>query len=99
MWILLRSSKVAGAITPVPGGVGPLTIAMLLRNTLSAAQCWKRSRFTSFTPAAFFAGRFNALVGFMRQECYLVCAVAANRPLAFYSQPFLFLEREGSSNE
>jgi methylenetetrahydrofolate dehydrogenase (NADP+)/methenyltetrahydrofolate cyclohydrolase len=31
-------SKVAGAITPVPGGVGPLTIAMLLRNTLTAAQ-------------------------------------------------------------
>jgi methylenetetrahydrofolate dehydrogenase (NADP+)/methenyltetrahydrofolate cyclohydrolase len=31
-------SKVAGAITPVPGGVGPLTIAMLLRNTLKAAQ-------------------------------------------------------------
>ena len=31
-------SEVAGAITPVPGGVGPLTIAMLLRNTLSAAQ-------------------------------------------------------------
>lgn len=30
--------KVAGAITPVPGGVGPLTIAMLLRNTLLAAQ-------------------------------------------------------------
>jgi methylenetetrahydrofolate dehydrogenase (NADP+)/methenyltetrahydrofolate cyclohydrolase len=30
--------EVAGAITPVPGGVGPLTIAMLLRNTLSAAQ-------------------------------------------------------------
>ncbi len=31
-------SEVAGAITPVPGGVGPLTIAMLLRNTLQAAQ-------------------------------------------------------------
>jgi methylenetetrahydrofolate dehydrogenase (NADP+)/methenyltetrahydrofolate cyclohydrolase len=31
-------STVAGAITPVPGGVGPLTVAMLLRNTLSAAQ-------------------------------------------------------------
>ena len=30
--------EVAGAITPVPGGVGPMTIAMLLRNTLSAAQ-------------------------------------------------------------
>ena len=28
---------VAGAMTPVPGGVGPLTIAMLLRNTLTAA--------------------------------------------------------------
>lgn len=30
--------KVAGHITPVPGGVGPLTIAMLLRNTLTAAR-------------------------------------------------------------
>jgi methylenetetrahydrofolate dehydrogenase (NADP+)/methenyltetrahydrofolate cyclohydrolase len=30
--------EVAGAITPVPGGIGPLTIAMLLRNTLLAAQ-------------------------------------------------------------
>jgi methylenetetrahydrofolate dehydrogenase (NADP+)/methenyltetrahydrofolate cyclohydrolase len=29
---------VAGALTPVPGGVGPLTIAMLLKNTLTAAQ-------------------------------------------------------------
>ena len=29
---------VAGKITPVPGGVGPLTIAMLLRNTLTAAR-------------------------------------------------------------
>ena len=29
--------EVAGAITPVPGGVGPMTIAMLLRNTLVAA--------------------------------------------------------------
>jgi methylenetetrahydrofolate dehydrogenase (NADP+) / methenyltetrahydrofolate cyclohydrolase len=30
--------KVAGLITPVPGGVGPMTIAMLLRNTLEAAR-------------------------------------------------------------
>ena len=30
--------QVAGALTPVPGGVGPLTIAMLLKNTLTAAQ-------------------------------------------------------------
>jgi methylenetetrahydrofolate dehydrogenase (NADP+)/methenyltetrahydrofolate cyclohydrolase len=29
--------EVAGAITPVPGGVGPMTIAMLLANTLEAA--------------------------------------------------------------
>ena len=35
--------EVAGAITPVPGGVGPLTITMLLLNTLNAAkiQCQK----------------------------------------------------------
>jgi len=31
------ASHVAGAITPVPGGVGPMTIAVLLRNTLVAA--------------------------------------------------------------
>ena len=31
------AAKVAGAITPVPGGVGPMTIACLLRNTLQAA--------------------------------------------------------------
>jgi len=30
--------SVAGAMTPVPGGVGPLTIAMLLKNTLTAAE-------------------------------------------------------------
>lgn len=32
------AAAVASAITPVPGGVGPMTIAMLLRNTLQAAQ-------------------------------------------------------------
>ena len=32
------ASAVAGAITPVPGGVGPMTIACLLRNTLVAAR-------------------------------------------------------------
>jgi methylenetetrahydrofolate dehydrogenase (NADP+)/methenyltetrahydrofolate cyclohydrolase len=31
------ASKVAGHITPVPGGVGPVTVAMLMRNTLRAA--------------------------------------------------------------
>ena len=32
------ASEIASAITPVPGGVGPMTIAMLLRNTLDAAR-------------------------------------------------------------
>ena len=31
-------SKVASMITPVPGGVGPMTITMLLKNTLTAAK-------------------------------------------------------------
>jgi methylenetetrahydrofolate dehydrogenase (NADP+)/methenyltetrahydrofolate cyclohydrolase len=31
-------SQIASAITPVPGGVGPMTIAMLLRNTVEAAR-------------------------------------------------------------
>lgn len=31
-------SKIASAITPVPGGVGPMTIAMLMQNTLTAAK-------------------------------------------------------------
>jgi methylenetetrahydrofolate dehydrogenase (NADP+) / methenyltetrahydrofolate cyclohydrolase len=33
-----EAAQVAGAITPVPGGVGPMTIACLLANTLQAAQ-------------------------------------------------------------
>lgn len=32
------AKEVAGFITPVPGGVGPMTVAMLLGNTLSAAK-------------------------------------------------------------
>lgn len=32
------AKEVAGAITPVPGGVGPMTIAMLMKNTLRAAE-------------------------------------------------------------
>ncbi|MFL5845072.1 MAG: bifunctional methylenetetrahydrofolate dehydrogenase/methenyltetrahydrofolate cyclohydrolase FolD [Solirubrobacteraceae bacterium] len=32
------AAEIAGAITPVPGGVGPMTIACLLRNTLQAAE-------------------------------------------------------------
>jgi methylenetetrahydrofolate dehydrogenase (NADP+) / methenyltetrahydrofolate cyclohydrolase len=33
-----EAAAVAGAITPVPGGVGPMTVACLMRNTLQAAQ-------------------------------------------------------------
>ena len=33
-----RVAEIAGAITPVPGGVGPLTIAMLMANTVKACQ-------------------------------------------------------------
>ncbi|NUR56516.1 MAG: bifunctional 5,10-methylenetetrahydrofolate dehydrogenase/5,10-methenyltetrahydrofolate cyclohydrolase [Acidobacteria bacterium] len=35
-------ADVAGALTPVPGGVGPLTIALLLKNTLAAAEARRR---------------------------------------------------------
>ena len=33
--------EIAGAVTPVPGGVGPLTVAMVLRNTVTAAELRK----------------------------------------------------------
>ena len=33
-----KVAEVAGSITPVPGGVGPLTIAMLMSNTVKAAK-------------------------------------------------------------
>jgi methylenetetrahydrofolate dehydrogenase (NADP+)/methenyltetrahydrofolate cyclohydrolase len=33
-----EAARVAGYLTPVPGGVGPLTVAMLMRNTLDAAK-------------------------------------------------------------
>jgi methylenetetrahydrofolate dehydrogenase (NADP+)/methenyltetrahydrofolate cyclohydrolase len=42
-WVLIGDvhpavAEVAGALSPVPGGVGPLTIALLMRNTLAAAE-------------------------------------------------------------
>ncbi len=33
-----EAEQIAGAITPVPGGVGPMTVACLMRNTLTAAR-------------------------------------------------------------
>ncbi|MPY99193.1 MAG: bifunctional methylenetetrahydrofolate dehydrogenase/methenyltetrahydrofolate cyclohydrolase FolD [Actinophytocola sp.] len=42
------AKEVAGAITPVPGGVGPMTIAMLLQNTVTAAAArYAAGRFAS----------------------------------------------------
>jgi len=37
------AKQVAGAITPVPGGVGPMTITMLLYNTVQAARQWAQA--------------------------------------------------------
>ena len=42
-----RVAEVAGAITPVPGGVGPLTIAMLMSNTVKAATLRRGNRVSS----------------------------------------------------
>ncbi len=39
-----EAKKVASAITPVPGGVGPMTITMLLYNTVQAARQWAPAR-------------------------------------------------------
>jgi methylenetetrahydrofolate dehydrogenase (NADP+)/methenyltetrahydrofolate cyclohydrolase len=40
-----KVAEVAGALTPVPGGVGPLTIAMLMVNTVKAAKLRRGSRY------------------------------------------------------
>jgi methylenetetrahydrofolate dehydrogenase (NADP+)/methenyltetrahydrofolate cyclohydrolase len=37
--------EVAGAITPVPGGVGPMTVAALLQNTLTCARLQRGGSF------------------------------------------------------
>jgi methylenetetrahydrofolate dehydrogenase (NADP+) / methenyltetrahydrofolate cyclohydrolase len=42
-------AEVAGALTPVPGGVGPLTIAMLMYNTVKAAKMRRGSRVPGLT--------------------------------------------------
>jgi methylenetetrahydrofolate dehydrogenase (NADP+)/methenyltetrahydrofolate cyclohydrolase len=42
-------AEVAGALTPVPGGVGPLTIAMLMFNTVKAAKMRRGSSVTEFS--------------------------------------------------
>ena len=44
-------AEVAGAITPVPGGVGPLTIAMLMSNTVKAAKIRRGMRVAELSRA------------------------------------------------
>jgi methylenetetrahydrofolate dehydrogenase (NADP+)/methenyltetrahydrofolate cyclohydrolase len=44
-------AKLAGAITPVPGGVGPLTIAMLMSNTVKAAKMRRGNRIAELSRA------------------------------------------------
>lgn len=44
-------AEVAGALTPVPGGVGPLTIAMLMYNTVKAAKMRRGSRMPELSRA------------------------------------------------
>jgi len=41
--LFAEAKQVAGAITPVPGGVGPMTITMLLYNTVQAARQWAKA--------------------------------------------------------
>jgi methylenetetrahydrofolate dehydrogenase (NADP+)/methenyltetrahydrofolate cyclohydrolase/formyltetrahydrofolate synthetase len=45
------ASAVASRITPVPGGVGPMTVAMLMVNTLKSAEyLWEKARARKVTP-------------------------------------------------
>jgi methylenetetrahydrofolate dehydrogenase (NADP+) / methenyltetrahydrofolate cyclohydrolase len=44
-------AEIAGAVTPVPGGVGPLTIAMLMANTVKAARMRRGSRVPELSKA------------------------------------------------
>ena len=44
-------AEIAGAITPVPGGVGPLTIAMLMSNTVKAAKMRREKRIVELSRA------------------------------------------------
>jgi methylenetetrahydrofolate dehydrogenase (NADP+) / methenyltetrahydrofolate cyclohydrolase len=44
-----RVREIAGWITPVPGGVGPLTVAMLLKNTVAAARMHRERKNAAFS--------------------------------------------------
>ena len=57
-------AEVAGAITPVPGGVGPLTIAMLMANTIKAAEL-RASRPVDRSSVPAFVHRPRSIVAFV----------------------------------
>ena len=48
-----RVAEVCRAITPVPGGIGPMTIAMLMANTVKAAKMRRVSRVSSLDPPCY----------------------------------------------
>jgi len=48
-------AEVAGWITPVPGGVGPVTVAILMRNAVTAAKRQKAHYDKAFSPEEFAA--------------------------------------------
>jgi hypothetical protein len=50
-------AEVAGAITPVPGGMGPLTIAMLMANTVKAAMLRRGLRYLELSSGLVVRGR------------------------------------------
>ena len=75
-----EAAEVAGAITPVPGGVGKMTIAMLMANTARrgrARRAWARTprAFNASADAAPTFGRISGVSGF-------VCVAAAAGILA-----------------
>ena len=55
--------EVAGHLTPVPGGVGPMTIAILLRNTVLAARYRRGSACVSVAGLGNFRGARDQLSG------------------------------------
>ena len=57
------AQRVASAITPVPGGVGPMTIAMLLSNTVDAALARARPLRSKLGPGPASDGRSARMTG------------------------------------
>ena len=74
-----EAKEVAGAITPVPGGVGPMTVTCLLRNTLIAA-----SNQQGLTPEPRVARARETLNRGCRKCQSALFAAVAGRPICAY---------------